>query len=50
MNCLVQNAIPPVMMWYIAEKLVSDLRNSDVIAKQQKLEESFGQLDLFEAS
>ena len=44
------NAIPPVMMWYIAEKLVSDLRNSDVIAKQQKLEESFGQLDLFEAS
>lgn len=27
------NAIPPVMMWYIAEKLVSDLRNSDVIAK-----------------
>ncbi|TVX55331.1 site-specific DNA methylase, partial [Streptococcus pneumoniae] len=23
---------------------------SDVIAKQQKLEESFGQLDLFEAS
>ncbi|EDK77132.1 DNA (cytosine-5-)-methyltransferase [Streptococcus pneumoniae SP6-BS73] len=35
------NAIPPVMMWYIAEKLVSDLRNSDVIAKQQKLEESF---------
>ena len=44
------NAIPPVMMWYIAEKLVSDLRNSDAVAKQHELEESFGQLDLFEAS
>ena len=43
------NAIPPVMMWYVANKLVSDLRNSDVVAKQQELEESFGQLDLFEA-
>ena len=38
------------MMWYVANKLVSDLRNSDVVAKQQELEESFGQLDLFEAS
>ena len=38
------------MMWYIAEKLVSDLRNSDAVAKQHELEESFGQLDLFEAS
>lgn len=43
------NAIPPVMMWYVANKLISDLRNSDVVAKQQELEGSFGQLDLFEA-
>lgn len=43
------NAISPVMMWYVANKLVSDLRNSDVVAKQQELERSFGQLDLFEA-
>lgn len=43
------NAIPPVMMWYVAQKLLADLRNYDEVSRKQRYENSLGQIDLFEA-
>ena len=43
------NAIPPVMMWHIANKLLSDLRNFVEISDKQGQESNLGQIDLFEA-
>lgn len=42
------NAIPPVMMWYIANDLLKCLRNSKSISKQQYKAAQLGQLNLFE--
>lgn len=44
------NAIPPVMMWYIASKLLSDLRNHEEVSHKQQTDSRLGQIDLFEAS
>ncbi|HEM4728866.1 TPA: DNA (cytosine-5-)-methyltransferase [Streptococcus suis] len=44
------NAIPPVMMWYVAKKMVEDLQNHVQVSKKQQLRNRLGQIDLFEAS
>lgn len=44
------NAIPPVMMWYVAKKMVDDLQNHVQVSKKQRLRDRLGQIDLFEAN
>lgn len=41
------NAIPPVMMWHVARKLLDDLRNYPEVSQRQQ-EIVLGQMDLFE--
>lgn len=43
------NAIPPVMMWHIAQKLLSDLRNYKKVSQLQQDTAQLGQIDIFEA-
>ena len=42
------NAIPPVMMWHVATKLLSDLRNHEEVSSQQHQKNKLGQIDLFD--